>query len=196
MVCPEGAAVISTDVGCRWRHGKTHIRVNDELVEVPKDPKENPEVAEIFEGGLKRLKGRIEQEPGAAGLSITSVALPYHFNDTLYSYAHDAIFRSEPHLRVPWQVKRSRHVDRMAYGLDNCEAYGVDPADCDDEDAWHHLLMIDLNDDYLGLCLADLDGELFSSHAKDIVRDLGTKNVQVGHGAPPHPVTVASCPTT
>ena len=170
------ATKTAADTLDRKRFGKTYVKDdNDELVPVPSDPEESPVTEQIFEDALARLKDRVKEvEEAAASLSLTSVSIPQHFNDTMLVYATRAILRSETHMVRPWQVRRGYNAVRMAYHLNNAEAFGVPEEDFEEDDS-HHLLHLDLNDQHLEFCIANVGEFQFTVQARQTLGNLGAK---------------------
>jgi len=56
----------------------------------------------------------------------------------------------------PWQVKRFFNAARLAYGLNSCEALGLDSVTCHIEDGPHLVMFLDYHKEYLELAIADI----------------------------------------
>ncbi|KAF3480697.1 uncharacterized protein GIQ15_06044 [Arthroderma uncinatum] len=155
---------------------KWYIRDGESFVEIPPDPKNNPEVEDILTTAIQNIRKEITNSLGKP-LDITSISIPNHFNGTSAEIVTKVAMANEKGIIRPWQVRRKFNVVRLAYGLNSCEGFGLDPDTCDDEDL-DNVMFIDYNKAYLELLLASI-GE-FGCGALDSVRlyKLGAKRLE------------------
>ena len=89
-------------------------------------------------------------------VQIATVSAPQHFNSSSLDAVITAAMEVEPTIRQPWQVIRSANAMRLAYGLDTCEGFGMDSESCDIEDGPHLIFIVEHQETYLEISLADV----------------------------------------
>jgi hypothetical protein len=87
-------------------------------------------------------------------LTLTSVAVPQHFNQSMSSPVWAAVKHEEGMLR-PWQKRPYYQAARLAYHLNSCEGFGLDPS-CSIDDDTHLILFVDHNLEYVEFYLAEV----------------------------------------
>lgn len=168
-----------TTAAHRQKQGKWYIRDGESLVPSSPDPPKNPQAEAIIAAALRGIRKEVSRHMPGASIDVTSISIPQHFNESMYSAVADAALELERGIKVPWQIRRYYNAVRLAYHLNSCEGFGMDASTCDVEDGPHLVFFIDYNHDYLEVCVADVGEFIFSDVTKNTFRDIGARKLAI-----------------
>ncbi|KAL8782633.1 MAG: hypothetical protein Q9213_005220 [Squamulea squamosa] len=106
-------------------------------------------------------------------VEIATVSVPHHFNDSSKDAVTEAFKEVEPSYRQYWQVIRSVVATRLAYGLHNCEAFGLSRETCNIDDGPHYMIVVEYRETYLQLFIADVAADTCNIISSARYTDLG-----------------------
>ena len=152
--------------------GEWYIREGGTLVPAPPELYDINRSQAILVDALRKIKeaaSKALQRP----VQIASVSIPQHFNDSSTEAVIEAFKEVEPSYKQPWQVIKSVGATWLAYGLYTCEAFGLNHDTCDIDEDSHRVLVVEYQETYLQLIIAEVGAVTWSSRTRVRYSDLG-----------------------